>query len=192
LTSRNIVRGGYETPLGEEVITLAIWRSSLRQTAANDASSIVVAELGVGLLETQEEVNARFKELTESIFADLDTIAAGDDAQYEGTDAKPARKSTASKRTSSKSKTGGSRSKGGKSISLSDALNMELTGGAFEGETLETVLNMDADQCDADFDYGDGERSGRDYITWLASDKNPNPYTQVRARVIADDENLDY
>lgn len=169
---------------------MAIWRSSLRQTAANDAASIVVAELTAGILSSQDEVDTRFTELVENIFADLDEVAKQDDAQYEGSSDKPAKRG---RKTGGGSKSKGRRSGGGKSsITLEDALAMELTSGVFEGETLGTVLDLSAEDADEDYGYADGERSGADYIAWLASDKNKNDYTQRRARIIAEAEGLDF
>jgi hypothetical protein len=105
----------------------------------------------------------------------------------------------ASKGSSNRSgKTGGGYkpkggSKGGsRSLTLDDALTLELNFGAFQGETLGDVLSFDAKQCDADFDYGDGERDGSDYMSWLASDKNKNDFVRARAQLIANDAGLDY
>ena len=54
------------------------------------------------------------------------------------------------------------------------------------------VLGFSADDCDDDYGYGDGERDGRDYIKWLASDSNKNEFVQRRARIIADEEGIAY
>lgn len=172
---------------------MAIWRSSLKQTASNNAATIVAAEVGAGLL--QEDVDERFHQLVADIFEELEAAAKQDDEAYEGKgdSEKPARKSS-SKSSSSRSKKtgGGSRSKSSGKVTLEDALSMELSYGAFEGETLEAVLGFDADTCDSDYGYGDGERDGRDYIAWLASDKNKNDFTRRRAQLIAAEEDIDY
>jgi len=166
---------------------MAIWRSSLRQTAANDAASIVVAELTAGILEDQSGVDARFSELVESIFADLDEVAKQDDAAYE--DSGTARTSKRASKTGARKGSGG-KGKGGLKFSLEQALNMTMNSGVFEGETLGDILDIDVASAESDYDYGDGERDGSDYVAWLASDKNKNDYTRAAARVVADAEGL--
>jgi hypothetical protein len=117
-----------------------------------------------------------------------------DNAKFAAADGGSTTKAPREKKDRS-SKTGGSKrggSKGGSSITLDDALDMELNYGAFEGEKLGDVLKLTSGECDEDYSYGDGERDGRDYVSWLASDKNQNEFVQRRARVIADEEGIDY
>ncbi len=172
------------------------------QTAAN-AAAVVVAAFAPSFGSFKEAVEA-YDELREGIFDDLSAIVDADNEKFAAADGgakadKPSRRSNGSSKDSgsrgSKTRSGGSskRSSGkGSSISLEDALGMELNFGAFEGETLETVLGLSTDECEDDYSYGDGEREGKDYISWLASDKNQNEYVQRRARVIADEEGIDY
>lgn len=171
---------------------MAIWRSSLRQTAANDASGIVVAELAAGILTSQEEVDVRFSELVETIFADLDEVAKGDDAAYEDKPAakgKPEAKGKSNAR-SSKGRSGGR--KGGSSITLEDARDMKLSFGAFEGVSLADLAEIEVEEAESDYQYGDGERDGRDYLSWLAGSSQKNEFVQRRAILVCDDLGIDY
>jgi hypothetical protein len=166
---------------------MAIWRNSLGQTASNVAATVVAAELSAGL--KLDEVTDRFHALRDETFEYLDALAKTDDEQYEST---PAKKSSSKSTTKSR---GGSKSKGrsgGGSITLKDALSMEMNSGVFEGETLEDILEIDTDRADDDYGYGDGERDGKDYIRWLAGPTNKNDYTRRRAQLVADDAGIEY
>jgi hypothetical protein len=166
------------------------------QTAAN-ASAVLVAAFADSFKSFDDAVTA-YNELRESVFEDLAKVVDADNELFASTgrsngSSSPSKSDSGSKRSSSKTGGGSNRGRGGKSsITLDDALSMELNFGAFSGETLETVLSLAADQCDEEFDYGDGERDGRDYIAWLASDKNKNEYVQRRARIIATEEGIDF
>ncbi len=164
------------------------------QTAAN-ASAVVVAAFAEQFPSFSAAVKA-FHELRAEVFEDLAAIVDADNALFAANDtgAKPSggktyekKERTSKTRSASKSKGGG-----GGSITLDDALTMTLNYGAFEGETLADVLKLSADDCDDDYGYGDGERDGRDYIAWLASDRNKNDFVQRRARIIADEEGISY
>lgn len=162
------------------------------QTAAN-ASAVVVAAFADSFKNFDAAVEA-FNDLRQQVFEDLAAIVDADNEKFaaadSGTTAKPKRERS----SSSSRKTGGGKSYGNKKsgISLDDALTMTLNFGAFEGETLGDVLGLSADECDDDYGYGDGERDGRDYIKWLASDSNKNEFVQRRARIIADEEGIAY
>lgn len=167
-------------------------KTGAAQTAAN-ASATVIAAFADSFKSFDDAVVA-FNELRTQVFEELAVVVDADNAVFAANDnggtSKPAKSSGSSSR-SGKTFARKSGSNGG-SIGLKDALDMELNFGAFGGETLETVLNLSADDADEQYGYGDGERSGRDYVTWLASDKNKNEYVQKRARVIADEEGIDY
>jgi hypothetical protein len=171
------------------------------QTAAN-ASAVVVAAFADSFKNFDAAIEA-FNDLRKQVFDDLAGIVDADNAAFAAEDSGSSNGSSKSSNRSSKgtssrgSKThtnGGGKSRGSKggTISLDDALGMELNFGAFEGETLGDVLKLNSDECDSDYSYGDGEREGTDYISWLASDKNQNEYVQRRARIIADDEGIGY
>lgn len=163
------------------------------QTAAN-AAAVVVAAFAGQFGSFKEAVEA-YDDLRADIFGDLEQVVDADNTKFAAeADGSTSTKAPREKKDRS-SKTGGSKrggSKGGSSIDLESSLSMELNYGAFEGEKLGDVLKLTADECDEDYSYGDGERDGRDYISWLASDKNQNEFVQRRARVIADEEGIDY
>lgn len=173
-------------------------KTTAAQTSANVAGSVVTALIEKGELKSVDEVAEAVTDIFSAVFEELSPIVEADNKVFEeaeksdsGTSSGGGSKSSSRGRKTSGGRKGGSRG-GSSSITLEDALSMELSGGAFEGETLGAVLKLSAEECDEDFDYGDGERNGRDYISWLASDKNKNEYTQRRARIIADDEGIDY
>lgn len=170
------------------------------QTAAN-ASAVVVAAFADSFKNFDAAVEA-FNDLRAQVFEDLAAIVDADNEKFAEADKGSSNGSSKSSNRSSKStssrgsktRSGGKSRSGGKGsgISLDDALGMELNFGAFEGETLGDVLKLTSDECEDDYGYGDGERDGSDYISWLASDKNQNEYVQRRARIIADEEGIDY
>ena len=160
---------------------MAIWRSTLAQTAAQVAAQRCAADSDLD-----------FDEVRDELFAWLDEKAKADDAAYE-TAVGSSDTGTTAKRAS---KTGGG-SKGGKkggfkAPTLKSALEMDLSFGAFEGVTLGELLEIDAETADRDYEYGDGERNGRDYLKWLASERNPNEYARARARLVADANDIEY
>lgn len=95
------------------------------------------------------------------------------------------------RREKRESKTGGRKSS--KDISLDDAEAMVLNFGAFEGVSLGDLVDIDVDEAERDFHYGDGERDGADYLAgYLAGPKNHNKHVRDRARIVADDRGLEY
>jgi hypothetical protein len=159
------------------------------QTAAN-ASATVVAAFADRFNSIDEAVVA-FNSLREQLFADLSAVVDADNAAFAAADngSTPKAKSNGASRSA---KTGGGSKGGGKAPALKDALSLDLSWGAFKGETLETILNLSVDECFDDYGYGDGEKSGRDYISWLAGSNNNNDFVGTRARVIADAEGISY
>lgn len=171
---------------------MAIWRTSLGQTAVNAAATTVVAELAAGVLDGAM-LDKRFVEVRDEVFTYLEALAVIDDAAYEGkAEAKPAKPYTEKKSYSGGAKTGGGSRKGGGSITVEDARDMELTWGAFQGLTLAKLLEVTADDADENYGYGDGERGGREYLSWLAGKGNNIEYVQRRARLVAEDEGIGF
>jgi len=166
------------------------------QTAAN-ASAVVVAAFAEQLGSFDAAV-AAFNELRQQVFDDLAAIVDEDNKAFAAADSAPKTNGSSKSKSSNRSARGSSsrgsktQSNDGGNLSLQDALGTVLNWGAFEGETLEYILTLDAETTESDYDYGDGERDGRDYIAWLASDKNKTPFMQNRARVIADAEGIEY
>jgi hypothetical protein len=167
---------------------MAIWRSSLGQTAVNVASTVVVAELAAGVLKA-DNVDERFAEMCDETFTYLDSLATQDDEAYEKPADKPARASGGTKTAPRKTARKGG---GGRSFSLSDAQDMVLSFGAFEGVSLIDLAGIAADEADSSYGYGDGERSGVDYLAWLAGSKQKNTYVQPRAAMVADELGISY
>jgi hypothetical protein len=177
-------------------------KTGAAQTAANSAAVLVSAF--ADSFDSFESAVEAYNELREATFEDLAAVVDADNEVFaaaekgERSNGSSSRRSngkasSSSSKSRSRKTSGGSSRKGGKSsITLDDALSLELNFGAFEGETLETVLGLDADTADDEYGYGDGERDGRDYIAWLASDKNKNEFVQRRARIIADEEGIEY
>jgi hypothetical protein len=165
---------------------MAIWRSDLAKTAVGTAATLVAA----GKAED-------FDETRDAVFAYLEEYAVKDDEAYASTNGNGSsdRDSKRSSKTASKSKSkskGGSKGKGGKAPTLEQARSMDLTFGLFEGVTLGDLVDIGVDEANDDYEYGDGERDGRDYLAWLASDRNPNEFARARARVVAEDEGIEY
>lgn len=175
-------------------------QTGVAQTAANVAGGIVGSF--VEMFGSFDEAVEAFDTLRADLFKELAAVVDADNAKFAAEDGKGASNgsSKASARSSKTASSGGSKPRsggskgggGGSTLGIDDSLSMQLTWGAFEGETLAHVLALDAQQCDEDYNYGEGERNGRDYIAWLASDSNKIEFVQRRARVIADAEGLDY
>lgn len=172
-------------------------KTGAAQTAANAAAQLVSAF--AGSFDAFGDAVEAYNELREDIFKDLAKTVDADNEMFAeaekggGGSRSSSRRERTSKREGKTGSRGRKSSGGGKSsISLDDALNMELNFGAFEGVTLGELLDKDAEECDEEFAYGDGERDGTDYLAWLASDKNKNEFVQRRARIIADEEGIDY
>lgn len=169
-------------------------KTTAAQTSANAAATVVgalVAEHGLSVNDAAEATVTIF----EALFDKLGPIVDADNANFLSQDSGSSRSSSRSEKRSSKT-SGGNRnkSKGGSAFKgdLDDALNLKLKFGAFEGETLGDVADLDADTCDNEFDYGDGERDGSDYIAWLSGSTNKNEYVRDAARLVAEDKGIDY
>jgi hypothetical protein len=171
-------------------------KTTAAQTAANVAGQVTSALVAQGSLDNGADAAAEaVVHIFNELFAVMGPVVDADNALFAEVEAAtpaPAPKASGgSKGSSSRGrKTGGG--KGG-DITLEDALNLELTGrGVFAGETLRDVLSLSTEQCDSDYGYGDGEKDGRDYIAYLATERNKNGYTRERARIIADAEGINY
>lgn len=162
---------------------MAIWRSQLAQTAVTVAAAREASS---------EDVD--FNTVRDEVFAYLEEKAKEDDAAFDKQSSDKA-ESKSSTRSSTggggKAKGKGRRSSGGSSVTLEDALKMDLSFGAFEGVTLAELLDIDAAEADRDYEYGDGERNGRDYLSWLASERNPNEFARKRALLVAEENGIE-
>lgn len=173
-------------------------KTTVAQTAANDAATIVAAAIGAGQVDTQEGgdyIVELFNTVFESIFAALSPVVDEDNALLVAQeDSAPAKSSTPRSR-----KTGGggsSRSRGSdKEPSVDEAMSFRLRYGAFgkdgeDGLSLAEVLELTAEEADSDYGYGDGIKSGEDYIAWAASPRNKNDTIRKNALVVANAEGI--
>lgn len=154
-------------------------QTTAAQTAANVAGVIVSSLVAAGVVKTAAAASKATLEVFQTLFGDETTLQAvviADNEVFAAQDDAAPAKSSGSK-TSSKST-----SKSNKAISLEDARSMELKSGKFKGVTLGEVYDMSADEA-AEYNHRDGER-GRTYITWLATDKNPNDFTRKFAAAL--------
>jgi len=167
--------------------------TGVAQTAANVSATIVSAF--VDKFDTFDDAVEAFNELRKATFADLAAVVQADNEKFAAAENGSAG-NKASTPAARASKTGGSRAAGKSAtrskVTLDEAATMELKFGAFMGETLDHVLDLNAAECDADYSYGDGERDGKDYIVWLAGDRNENAYVQLRARLVLDNAGIGY
>lgn len=166
-------------------------KTTAAQTSANVAGSVVTALIEKGEVDLEDSIGT-LEAVFDSVFARIAPVVDSDNALFaetEAADPAPAReRKTSGGSRSSSSSSGKPQFKG----TLKDAYKMAFKGGAFEGVTLKQLLDIDADTADSEYDYGDGERGGREYIAWAASDKNDWDYTRVAARLVADAEGIDY
>lgn len=166
-------------------------KTGVAQTAANAAATLVSAF--VDTFGTFEEAVQAFNTLRDDMFEDLAKVVDADNALFASVENQTDSVSSVSSVRSFK--TGGGKSASNGKVSLDDAMSLQLNFGAFgnregTGLTLGQVLALSADEADK-YGYGDGERDGRDYITWLAGDRNKNRFVQARAAVIAAAEGLE-
>lgn len=167
---------------------MAIWRSTLGQSALKAAVGIVAAEVEAELLEG-EAVDARLVEIRDEQFAYLEGLAKQDDEAYASleTASSTSSGSKPSGRASSKGGTSKGRSKG-KKFSVEDAEDLEMNSGPFRGQKLGTVVELSEGDALDDFSYTNG--SGEDYIAFLSSANNRNGFTRDAAEVIRADRGI--
>lgn len=166
------------------------------------AGDVTAALVNHGFIASLDDAAAVAKKITAALFEVAKPIVDEDNAAFE---AAAERDGETSSRSSSRGGSGRSlsgRGKGGRSRSggksggfkkptLKSASELELTWGAFEGVTLGDLVGISAEDADADFGYGDGERDGSDYLVWLASENNPNEFVRERAILVAEDAGLE-
>jgi hypothetical protein len=173
---------------------MAGWRAPLAQTASNGAAIVTAQMIRSGSLDGEvSDILQVFDTIADHIFTRLDEVKARDDEAYDANIEQPKAKGTSKGSTGKRAGKGGStaRKSTGK-VTLENSLSMELNFGAFEGKTLADLLEIDADEADSDYGYGDGERDGRDYIAWLASPRTKSRAIRDRARLVADENGIEY
>jgi hypothetical protein len=151
------------------------------QTATNAATNIVVAGLTSGAFKVDgddfaESVFAEVEDLTTRIFEPLAAQVDEDNEMFKKND------------SGGGSRSGGSRSGGGKGKgrsgggSVETDGSMEMSWGAFKGETIADIYEMSADEAS---EYGYESGSGKKYVTWLSKNTD-NEYAAKRAKAFLD------
>lgn len=165
---------------------MAIWRSSLGQSAVKNAGIVVSAELAAGLIDGTEEADERFIAVRDREYAYLEELAKADDAAYEAVADAPKSERPSGRTGSSKpAGRGGSKTK---KFSLEEAEELEMNSGAFKGAKLGDVVTLDKDTAYQSYGYTNG--SGEDFIAWLSSTENRNGFTRAAAEVIRADRGI--
>lgn len=145
---------------------MATTKANLRQTAFNVAATLTAAEVGAGFHADLGSARQAFYAVAEEVFQKLVE-------EHEAEAASEPERRAAGVRGAA----------GARGDDVETALATELKYGAFKGLTLGQVLGLSPKEC-AEYGYGDGNRTGRDYIAWLASPQQENKFLQKRARVI--------
>lgn len=148
----------------------------IRQTSANAASAIVVAEVNAGIVKSHDTIVKRFEELRNDIFADLDEARGRDNEMFKAEEAASPKRTPA--RDSGKQ--GGSEPSGGSSKWLDEALAdpgaVVVKGGKFDGKTISFIYDLPASAAE-EYGYVDGNsrgKAGSKYIQWMTgNEKNP-------------------
>ncbi len=166
--------------------------TTVAQTAANAASVVTAALITAKVITDQDDASAYLSETQEALFDTLSAVVKSDNEMFKAEDTGKSTKPAGQHKRSTGGRSGGRKSSGGGFPgSLKDALALELNSGAFEGVTIAKVLDLSAEEADDDYAYGDGDKSGADYIAWLASDMNKNTYTRAAAALVAEDADIE-
>lgn len=154
-------------------------KTTVAQTSANAAASIVTGLATVGVVKTVAAAQKAFDELYQGFFTPLAEVVDADNemfAEQEKADAKSGGSKGGAKRSG---KSGG----GSANISLDDALGMALNFGAFKTLTLQEVLDLSEEDA-AEYEYS---KSGREYLEWLSKNTDPKAaYAAARAKVVVE------
>ena len=162
-------------------------QTGVAQTAANTAATMVAAAITAGVIGDMETATTEFDRIRAATFEDLQKVVDHDNELFASVEAAaPARS------TSSSSSSGGAKSYA--PPSLEQALDCELTFGAFKGVKLGRIIEMtDAER--AEYGY---EKGATAYLTYLskldkvseadaAKGRKPNTFIASRASVILED-----
>lgn len=140
-------------------------KANLMQTAVNAAASFVGALVGAGLIGDKAEAKSEFDAFRDDVFKTLE--AQPSDAPSGGGGYK---------------KSSGGGGGGGSTLTVESALDTVINNGKFAGETVRKVLGLSASEA-AEYGYGEGDKSGRDYIKWLSTNEK-NPFMARRAALV--------
>ena len=147
--------------------------TGIRQTAANVAASLTVAEVTAGIIKSHDAVTKRFAEFSDSVFAGLDEARVRDNEMFKAEEAAAPAKKTYSKSSGSKPSTGGS--------DIDNPGTVAFKGkGKFAGLTVAEVFALTAEEAGSAYAYTDKEgnaKAGSSYIEWCAGNEK-NPFMQ--------------
>jgi hypothetical protein len=143
---------------------MATTPANLMQTAVNGAVTLVSAYVQAGLISSIDEARATFDTERQSIFGTLEGMP--NDAPR-----------TAPARSGNAPAAGGG---GGKQFTADEARAIDLIFGKFKGVTLGELEGMTGAQA-AEYGYGDGEKSGLQYLKYLANNDDPKGSFTKRA-----------
>lgn len=152
--------------------------TNLLQSAIKAAAQVTAALIQVGDEGAKDDPQGTLNAISEEIFAQLQEVADADNEKLREEE----KSSGGGGSRKGGTRKGGGRKGGGGSVE-SDG-SMEMTWGAFEGESIADIYEMDAETC-SDFGYGDGDKNGRQYVTWLSKNKD-NEYVAKRAKAFLD------
>ena len=139
---------------------MATTPANLMQTAVNVSATLVAAYAQAGLITTIEEADAKF-ESTRSATFELLGEQSNDEPKRSSGGGRPGGTSG-----------GGNKQGGGKQFTADEARAIDLIFGKFKGVTLGDLENMTGSDC-ADYGYGDGEKTGVQYLKYLANNDDP-------------------
>jgi len=159
--------------------------TSATQTAVN-AAALVASVQGVEFFD--EIFEKAQSALLEAVEADNATLAR--EREAEAASPAPAKSSGGSRGRKTSGRAGKTNGRV-KNYSLAEAEAFVLNKGAFEGVTLGELADMDVATAEDDYGYGNGERSGADYISWLISDDYSYEPVKAPARVVAADRGIE-
>jgi hypothetical protein len=146
--------------------------TGIRQTSANVAASLTVAEVTAGIIKSHDSVVKRFTELRNEVFADLDEARVRDNEMFKAEEAAAPAKKTYSKSTSKPSTGGGD---------IDSPGTVAFKGkGKFAGLTVEEVYALTAEEAGSGYAYTDKDgnaKPGSAYIDWCAGNEK-NPFMQ--------------
>lgn len=152
-------------------------KTTVAQTAANDAAQVVAALITAGVIGDVDGAVSALSTIQGSLFELLAPVVDTDNALFAEVEAsQPAAKPRAS---------GGSRSGGGSTVVETDGSTV-VSFGAFKdkGLTIADVFALSADEASAITDGGYA-KAGSEYITWMQGN-DKNPYMQKRATAFLD------
>lgn len=153
-------------------------KTTVAQTAANDAAQMVSALIAAGIIDNVEGAGNAFASLQSTIFEQLTPVVDGDNALFEKVEAE----------NPAPAKSSGGGKGGGSKLDAAAARATVLNFGRFKDLTLAQVEALAPGEGKAEgYNDKDGApKSGLAYIEWL-SKSDTNEYMARRAKLILED-----